>query len=73
MKTAKFVTTIKVKDPDQFGSVEISVYKHENGGMFAVDSSYLDQVARTDEDDNLIIPDPFCDVEDQFDIVTLVD
>lgn len=74
MSKAKFVTTIKVKDPDQFGSVELSVYKHEGGGMFAIDSSFLDQVARTDEDENLVIPDPLCDVEDDvLGTVTLID
>ncbi len=73
MKTAKYVKEITVVDLDTGGDVELAVYKHENGGMFAVDSSYIDQVARTDEDDNVIIPDPFSDVEDQFDIVTLIE
>jgi len=61
MRTAKFVCEIKVKDPDQFGSVEVAMYKHENGGMFGVDSSFLDQVVNTDEFDRPIVPDPFSD------------
>jgi hypothetical protein len=65
MKTAKFVKEITVIDPDSKGEVELSVYKHENGGMFAVDSSFLDQVARTDDYDRPIISDPFNDTEDE--------
>ena len=43
MKTAKLVTEITVVDPDSSGDVQLCVYKHENGGMFAIDSSYLEQ------------------------------
>ena len=61
MRTAKFVCEIRVKDPDSKGKVEVAMYKHENGGMFGVDSSFLDQVVNTDEFDRPIIPDPFSD------------
>jgi hypothetical protein len=61
MNKAYFVKEIMVTDPDSKGEVELSVYKHENGGMFAVDSSFLDQVVRTDEYDRPILPDPFSD------------
>ena len=62
IQNAKFVTEIKVKDPDSNAPVEISLFKHENGGMFAIDSSYIVQCL----DDNLdfgiggdpAIPDP---------------
>lgn len=64
MKKAYFVTEIKVIDPDSKGEVEVAIYKHENGGMFGIDSSFLDQVARTDDYDRPIVPDPLCDVED---------
>jgi hypothetical protein len=57
MKTAKFVREITVVDPDSKGDVQLSIYKHENGGMFAMDSSWLDQC--TDEDNYPVIPDPF--------------
>ena len=70
-RKAKFVKHITVEDITG-GDVELKVFKHENGGMFAINSRFLEQVGRTDEDDNFIIPDPFCDVEDQFDIVTLI-
>jgi len=69
MNKAYFVKEIKVKDPDQFGSVELSVYKHENGGMFAIDSSFLDQVARTDEYDRPILPDPFTAGDDVEEVI----
>jgi hypothetical protein len=65
MKTAKFVKEITVIDPDSKGEVNLSVYKHEGGGMFAIDSSFLDQVVRTDDYDRPIISDPFNDVEDE--------
>lgn len=57
MNTAKFVQEITVIDPDSKGQVELSVFKHENGGIFAIDSSYLDQCFEDDVDP--IIPDPF--------------
>jgi hypothetical protein len=65
MRTAKFVKEITVIDPDSKGEVELTVYKHENGGMFAMDSSFLDQVVRTDDYDRPIISDPFNDTEDE--------
>lgn len=58
MKTAKFVKEITVIDPDSQGEVEISIYKHENGGMFGIDSSYIEQCK---EDENDTIPDIFSD------------
>ena len=75
MNIAKFVKEITVIDPDSQMPVELEVYKHQNGGMFAVDNSFLDQVARTDEEyDSPIIPDPLCDVEDDvLDNVLLMD
>ena len=50
---AKYVTEIKADDPDTGGEVAMEVWKDpESGGMFAVDSSFLEQ--DTDE-----IPSPF--------------
>jgi len=57
MNNAKFVKEITVIDPDSKGEVQMEIYKHENGGMFAVDSSYLEQCC--DEDSYPIIPDVF--------------
>ena len=54
--TAKFVTEIRVKDPDSNAPVEISLFKHENGGMFAIDSSYIVQVLP--EEGSCYINDP---------------
>ena len=60
MKSAKFVKIIDIIDPDTNCPVEISVYKHENGGMFAIDSSYLEQCF-SDPFSYPVIPDPFSD------------
>lgn len=57
INNAKLVGQTTVVDPDSKGDVDMSIYKHENGGMFAIDSSYLDQVC--DEDSYPVIPDPF--------------
>lgn len=56
---AKFVREVTVIDPDTLGEVEIAIYKHENGGMFGIDSSYVDQVLDGDDSMELVIPDPF--------------
>lgn len=61
IRKAKYVTEITVIDPDSKLGVELAIYKHENGGMFAIDSSYVEQVL---DEDNPIIPDPFCDEPD---------
>jgi hypothetical protein len=57
MNTAKYITEITVIDPDSNAPVELTVLKHENGGMFAMDSSYLDQCFEDDIDP--VIADPF--------------
>lgn len=54
---AKFVKQVTVIDPDSKGEVELSVYKHENGGMFAIDSSFIEQTF--DDDEEVKILDPF--------------
>lgn len=54
--TAKLVNEITQIDPDSGLPVEIDIFKHENGGMFGVDASYLDQCF--DDDQNPIINDP---------------
>lgn len=59
MDTAKFTEEITVIDPDSNAPVELSVFKHENGGMFALDSSYIEQVLP--EEGDCLIPDPFVD------------
>lgn len=69
MKTAKFVQEITVIDPDTNENVQLSIYKHQNGGMFGIDSSYLEQAF--DDDDEIKIPDVFR--EYNFIGVTLID
>ena len=57
MELVKFVEQIMVIDPDTKGEVDLTVFKHSNGGMFAIDSSFLEQCFGDDED--IIIPDLF--------------
>lgn len=57
MNTAKFITEVTVIDPDSMGEVEVSMFKHnESGGIFGVDSSYLEDCFEDDIDPT--IPDP---------------
>ncbi len=50
---ARFITEITVRDPDTGDSVELEVWKDPvSGGLFALDATFLDQVAET-------IPSPF--------------
>ncbi len=62
--TARHIATIAVIDPESGGSVDLSVYKHDNGGLFAIDASYLvygsPRLVAGDDSDPLI-PDPFDD------------
>jgi len=57
MAKAKFVKEITVIDPDSGGEVQVSLFKHEHGGMFGIDSSYIEQVLP--EEGDCMIPDPF--------------
>lgn len=49
--TAKFVKEIIVEDPDTGAPIEMEVYKHQNGGMLAIDSSFIDQIAPEEGDE----------------------
>jgi hypothetical protein len=43
---ATFIQTVVVQDPDSHGDVELSVYKDPtSGSLFAIDSSYIEQVS----------------------------
>jgi len=57
--TANFILEITVIDPDTNLPVELSVFKHENGGIFAIDSSYYEQVVNEEG----IIQDPLNEKE----------
>lgn len=56
MYKAKFVADITVIDPDTLGEVEVTIFKHEQGGMFGLDASFIDQVL---EEDMEVTIDPF--------------
>jgi hypothetical protein len=65
---AKHVTDIVIHDPDLGGDVVISIFKHENGGMFGVDSSYIDQVTPEDSEGNPVVNDPLS-LPDQYRVI----
>lgn len=67
--TAKFVKEITVIDPDSQGEVQLAVFKHDNGGMFALDSSYIEQ--NFDTDSTIFIPDPLNDTPEYSDVELL--
>ena len=53
---ATFSEEITVTDPVSKLPVELSVFKSSTGGMFAVDSSFIEQ--NFDDTDTPIVPDP---------------
>ena len=57
--TAKFIKEIVIQDPDTGGDVHVAMYKHQNGGILGIDSSFIEQ-EREDMDD--AIYDPFADM-----------
>lgn len=56
--TGIYVKEIEVTDPDSNAEVRLAVFKHSNGGMFAIDSSFIVECTEVD-DDNPKIQDPF--------------
>ena len=69
VNVANFVNEIEVIDPDTNDVVHLAVYKHQNGGMFAVDSSFIEQVAEECSAGDAVINDPFADVLPGMDLV----
>lgn len=47
---AKFINEITVNDPEIGVDVQLEVYRHPNGSIFAIDASYLEQNFDDDED-----------------------
>ena len=41
--TAKYITEVQIIDPDSNMPVNVAIYKESTGGMFGVDSSYVEQ------------------------------
>ena len=60
MYNSKFIKEVVVIDPDSKGEVDVALFRHENGGIFGVDSSYIDQTF--DDDELIAVPDPFSSV-----------
>jgi hypothetical protein len=60
MKTtsATFIQQVTVTDPETNAPVQLSVYKHDSsGGMFAIDSSFIEQ--NFEDDETPTVADPF--------------
>lgn len=57
INSAKFVNNVIVIDPDNGNEVQLDVYKHQSGGMLAVDTSFI--VDNYDDDEPVMIADPF--------------
>lgn len=63
MNTAKFIMEITVDVPDD-GDTQLAIYQHEGGGIFAIESSFVDQMLGDDEDDiNVKCVDPLSDID----------
>jgi hypothetical protein len=56
---ADYIKDIVIQDPDTGGDVEVTLFKHECGGIFGLDASWIEQVAGEDSQGNPIIMDPF--------------
>lgn len=56
---ATFINEIEVNDPSDSALQTLTIFKHPNGAMFAIDSSFIDQCF--DEDEKIVIPDPYSD------------
>lgn len=69
MEKAIFVDEVTVTDPDTLFKVEVTIFKHPNGGMFGMDCSYIDQCLGTDDDDVKIMLDPFVQVVDPNNVI----
>lgn len=61
MRTSTFVDSITVTDPDTKKEMKLSVFKHDNGKMFAVDSQDLDNSPNTGKAP--VILDPFAETQ----------
>ena len=56
MIQAKWISDITIIDPDTKGEVEVSMFKHDSGGIIGIDASFIEQMC---SDNNPIINDPF--------------
>jgi hypothetical protein len=53
--TATYVNDFTVVDPETGGDVEMTLFKHSSGGMFAIDASFVEQ---TLDEEMPVINDP---------------
>jgi len=63
-RTAKYIKDIVIQDPDTGGDVEVTLFKHECGGIFGIDASWIDQVAEEDVHGDPMCNDPLADLDE---------
>lgn len=68
---AEYVTEVFVTDPDTGLSVNVSIFKHPYGGMFGVDTSFIEQ--NFDDNEKIIVPDVFSYSNDADELITLTE
>ena len=56
--SATYIKDIVIQDPDTGGDVEVTLFKHQNGGIFGIDASHIDQVAEEDQFGNPMVLNP---------------
>ncbi len=57
MSKAILVTEVTVTDPQSGGEVQVSIFKDpKSGGMFGVDSSYIEQ--NFEDDEEVVVRNP---------------
>jgi len=59
---ANYIKDIVIQDPDTGGYVEVTLFKHEFGGIFGLDASWIEQVAEEDDQGIPMCNDPLADL-----------
>ena len=73
---AKYFGELTVKDPETGGDVILELYRHQNGAIMGIDSSFLESIGDFatdgDENNNIVILDPFADIDNNKNVVELL-
>lgn len=68
---ANYIKDIVIQDPDTGGDVEVTIFKHQNGGIFGIDASYIEQAAFECAGGTPVIPDLFGALEEDLNDLVL--
>ena len=70
MSKAIHITEVTVTDPSSGGEVQVSIFKDPtSGGMFGIDSSFIEQ--NFDEDEEVYVKTPFITHQTSLDFIEL--